>query len=159
MKAPARLTILSLLLLAVAFFGLACERQTPSPKEPPREEVQELTITLGGFLPGQPESEKIDGTCGLDLTRTVLTCDVYNGLPKWKIRELTFIVGRAPYEDADRRYYRVPASIEPLSTEQLTIRLGQTLPPDDVINLRQRKPTTIHHWMWQIVGARGVVAR
>jgi hypothetical protein len=107
---------------------------------------QDLRITFGGFVENHPEGGKLGGVCGTDDTRNVLNCDIYNGLLDWTVTEITLLVTWSPYGDDDKRYYRVPVSIEPLKTERVSVRLGLQLPPDD-------------RWGFQIMSARGSTAR
>jgi len=111
---------------------------------------QDLRITLGGYVQGDPEGGQLGGVCEPDNTRNALDCDIYNGLLDWSVTEITLALVWSPYRDDNKRYYRVSVSIEPLKSERLDVRLGLQLPPDDVVGTRTSK-----HWAWQIVGARG----
>ncbi len=113
---------------------------------------QDLRITLGGFVQDHPEGGKLGGGCGPDDTRNVLVCDIYNGLLGWTVTEVLLGVEWSPHGDDDKRFYRVSVSIEPLTTERVSVRLGLQLPPD-----RQLAPGTrpIRSWHWLIMNARG----
>lgn len=125
---------------------------TPQPKVPPDQELQ---LTMGGFLPNGPEDEKVDGICSPGPTRSALECDIHNGLPNWRLTKVTFVVTWAPYGDDDKKYYRVPISIEPLATAHCTFSLAAVLPSDDIYPNKGRAPTAVHHWGWSILTARG----
>jgi hypothetical protein len=105
---------------------------------------QILPLTLGGFLKDGPETERVTGMCRADNTRTLLNCDIYNGLPGWAITEVTLAVSWSPYEKDDVRYYQVAAMIKPRTTEHVTVRLGLQLPA---------------RWVWQNMGAKGYPAK
>lgn len=153
------------LLITLAFSGCeqaqrAAESVPSRPQPSTSPEPQDLALTLGGFLAGGPQSERVTGQCGPAPTRDVLTCDIYNGLPKWTLQEVTLVVVWTPYRDEERRYFQVPVSIEPLSTKQVTVRLGLTLPADEVFPpARTGEPRLIRHWSWLIVGAKGIRAQ
>lgn len=100
----------------------------------------------------------VQGICTPEPTRSSLSCDVYNG-SDWAITEVTFVVTWSPYQDDDKRLYRVPAFVEPLKTEALKFSLGIQLPPDDVIPIRGRSPRTLSHWSWAIDSAKGYHAK
>ena len=130
--------------------GIACER--PRPNAPvARQEVkreQVLPLTLAGFLKDGPKAEKIEGVCGPNITRNLLNCDIYDGLPAWTITEVTLFVSWWPYKEDNRRFH-VPITIKPLTTQHVTVRLGLQLPPDDV---RFKLPHK--RWSWQpVVGS------
>jgi hypothetical protein len=130
----------------VAVFLSGCSRTAPAqPEKAPAE--QYLNLTLGGFIKGGNEKQTVDGVCSTDNTRNVLNCDIYNGLPDWKITELGFAVTWKPYSDEDARVFRQRVSIAPLTTASVTFRLGTQL------------PSIQRDWGWQIVGARGVPAQ
>jgi hypothetical protein len=122
-----------------------------------RENAQQdraLPLTLGGFLKDGPEAERVEGVCEHDYTRTVLNCDLYNGLRGWVVTEVTLAVTWLPYRDGDLRYYQVPITIRPFTTERATIRLGLQLPNDEVVN-RAGKVEALQHWRWQNIGTKG----
>lgn len=112
---------------------------------------QDLTVTFGGFLKGGDEHEKLDGICAPDLTRTQLTCDVHNGLRRWKITQLTISVSWFPYSENDVMDYAQRVSIPPLNTAHVTLRLGTVLPDDTNI-----RGNAMKHWAWLIRGAKGI---
>jgi hypothetical protein len=148
-----------LLPLIVSFACVGCQKPGAST---PRSEVsdeQVLPITFGGFLKNGPENETLDGVCGTDDSRNLLTCDIHNGLSGWTITEVTLAVTWAPYGDGDKRYFRVPVTIQPEQSEHVAVRLGLQLPPDDVLNLGSRKGQTLQHWGWQTIGAKGRPAK
>jgi hypothetical protein len=151
-----RLTIATPVLSMVVSFG--CDtRSVPAVHEEGSRE-QTLALTLGGFLRDGPESEKISGVCGTDVTRNVLNCDVYSGLPEWTVTEVTMGVTVAPYEKDDARFYQVPILIKPRTTERIAIRLGLQLPPDNGKRPNGRA-TKFPLWGWQIEGAKGYPAK
>ena len=134
--------------ILVVLLILCCAR-TASPPEKALQQEQELQITLGGFIADHPEGGALDGVCGLtDYTRNEISCDIYNGLSHWKLTQVTIIVTWYPYEDGDRRDYRLPASLAPLTTE--TFRLGLQLRPDDTLGGHR-----IQHWGWTYGPVRG----
>jgi hypothetical protein len=126
-----------------------CSKQTPEAPQPPAEQV--LPITLGGFLQGGDERQTLDGVCRTDATRSLLTCDIYNGLLQWKITELDIRISWYPYSDNKVRDYRQKVSIPPLNTGTFTFRLGLTLPEE--ANLHGHLSKT---WHWLIASAKGV---
>jgi hypothetical protein len=150
MKTPS----IAIVCLACALIGCDTPQSPEKPKESPK--AQDLTITLGGFIENHPEGGSLGGTCVPDVMRNVLKCDVYNGLQDWTLTEITLVVTWLPYNQDDKRYYRETVSIEPLQTQQVSIRLGLQLPPDDVMRLRNRPPVTSHHWGWTYAGAKGL---
>ncbi len=93
-----------LLVGSMMLFGCQAGQYGPSAQRESKRQEQELPLTLGGFLKDGPETEKLDGVCGPDETRNVVSCDVYNGLPAWTITEVTFVVTWSPYKDDDKRY-------------------------------------------------------
>jgi hypothetical protein len=114
-----------------------------APQSTPQPKPQDLPITLGGFIEGHSESEKVSAACGIKSARETLFCDFYNGLPGWRLTEMTVVIVWSPYGDDDKRYFKIPVSIKPFMSEHQDIRLGLQLPRD------------AHHWGWQIVGAAG----
>jgi len=148
------MTLLRLFILAAAMAFGGCEPQPTQPLATKPQSDQELTLTFGGFVVGGPEDERVQGVCSLTEGRTVLECDIYNGLTKWTLTELTTVVTWSPYGPDDKRYYRTSVSAEPLTTSHITIRLGVVLPRDEYLGTgRNAQPLT--HWGWQTVGARG----
>lgn len=148
------------LLAFVSFVAVltACNNATPTPETAAKASKREedLVITFGGFLKDGPESEKLDGVCGTDLTRNELNCDIYNGLLSWNITEVTFEITWSPYQDEEKRFFRNRVSIPPMTTSHLSIKLGMQLPPDDMIKTRSNvAPTHLRHWSWLIAGAKG----
>lgn len=125
-----------------------CREAAQQPLQPPE---QDLRIAFGGFLDGGNESQKLEGTCSLDGTRSVLNCDIYNGLPKWQITALVIRVSWAPYSQADMRDFSVRATIQPLTTATVRFKLGKQLPADRI--LFPGHPG-VRHWAWLVVGAR-----
>jgi hypothetical protein len=143
----------------VAFSALSCSPDTvkPSPQAPKDED---LGLTLGGFREGRPDEGELNGICTGDSTRTVLNCDVYNGLKGWTVSEFTLMITWYPYKDDDKRSYAEHVSIEPMETNRASIKLGLQLPSDTQLIVRGRpfgKPQT--HWGWSIVSAKGHRAR
>jgi len=122
-----------------------CPHPAPSPNE------RDLKITIGGFLQGGNQEQKIDGVCGTDDTRHVLNCDIYNGLPNWRIAELVIKLAWAPYSDDNVRDYRERVSIPPLTTASTHVLLGTQLPADTIILGKILK-----HYHWLIIGAKAV---
>ena len=135
-----------------AGFAVGCSGVATLPPKAPIE--QELKITFGGFLQGGNEQQKIDGVCSTDGTRSVLKCDIYNGLPSWRVTELVIRVTWEPYSDEDVRDFRERVSIPPLTTGTMNFRLGAQLP--DNTSLRGQLQT---HWSWLVVGAKAVPAQ
>lgn len=138
---------------ACALFGCQATQIYEKPKEPP---PQDLRITSGGFVESHPERGTLHGVCETDATRTVLNCDIHNGLLDWTVTEITIGVTWSPHEDDDKRYFRESVSIEPLMTSQVSVRLGLQLPLDDVIKSRSLPPKRMKHWSWLIADAKGV---
>jgi hypothetical protein len=118
----------------------------PTLGQPPE---QNLRITYGGFLDGGDENQKIEGTCAADDTRSVLTCDIYNGLAKWQVTALVIRVTWSPYSQADVRDFSESNTIQPLTTGTVRFKLGKQLPADEVFSGRR-----LSHWSWLIVGAK-----
>jgi hypothetical protein len=110
-----------------------------SPRKPIERDLQ---ITLGGFVKGGNEQEKIEGTCTPVETGNVLNCDIYNGLAGWRITELVIRITWAPYSAEDVRDFRQRVTITPLTTVPVNLLLGMQLP-----GMR---------WGWIVVGAKGV---
>ena len=110
---------------------------------------QNLRITFGGFLDGGDENQKIEGTCSIDDTRSALTCDIYNGLPRWQITALIIRVTWAPYSQGDVRDFQERVMIRPLTTGTVRFKLGKQLPTDEVLRGRH-----VQHWGWLVVGAK-----
>jgi len=134
----------------------SCERpkQTPQPK---REDDQDLRITFGGFREGHPDEGKLEGVCSPDRTRSILDCDIYNGLEGWAVTEITLVVTWAPPSEDNKRLYMERVSIQPQTTERLTIRLGMQL-PEDTPGLKfhgGRLGPAQSHWGWLITSAKG----
>lgn len=145
-------------LFAAAILGLSlfsCDQPNRAPQTK-QEADSDLRITLGGFREGHPDGGKLEGVCTPDVTRTIMECDVYNGLEGWTVSEVTVVVTWSPYKDDDKRYYAQRVSIEPLTTERVSIRLGIQLPDDTRLKFRGGRLGPIEsHWGWQIVGAKG----
>lgn len=137
----------SLILAASIVLTAGCREseQLPLDQLPERD----LRITYGGFLDGGDENQKIGGTCSTDDTRSVLICDIYNGLPKWQITALIIRVTWAPYSQTDVRDFSERDTIQPLTTGTLRFKLGKQLPADGVSYGRR-----LSHWNWLIVGAK-----
>lgn len=119
-----------------------------------RREDVDLPLTYGGFLKDGPQTERIDGTCRPDNSRTILSCDLYNGLPGWTLTEVTLRLTRSPYKDEDVRDYKAAVVIKPFTAENVTIRLGLQLPADDHF-----RKYIFSHWGWLLVGAKGYPTR
>jgi hypothetical protein len=133
----------------VVLLIVCCTRTTSQPEKVLHE--QELQITPGGFIAEHPEEGSLDGMCGLtDHTRNEISCDIYNGLSHWKLTQVTIIVTWYPYEEGDRRDYRLPVSLAPLSTERQTFGLGLQLPTDTGVLGHET-----HHWGWTYGPVRG----
>jgi hypothetical protein len=146
----------------IIWVSLGCQgRVAPAPHDVTKRE-QVLPLTLGGFLKDGPEAERVQGVCGPDNSRNLLNCDIYNGLLGWTITEVTLYVSWSPYEKKDLRYYQVPVTIQPQTTEHVTVRLGLQLPPDEVDEvyevLHHGKFQTSRQWAWQNIGAKGYPA-
>jgi hypothetical protein len=142
-----------LVLTATLVFIFCSCRSASRPTKAPIE--QDLRITVGGFLEGGDEQQKLDGVCGTDDTRNVFNCDIYNGLPNWGITELVIRVVWAPYSAGNVRDFREQVSIPPLTTASLRFRLGTQLPEDTMLFHGR----TQQHWEWLVVGAKGIPAR
>lgn len=145
-------------LIAVEFLALcafSCDR--PERASPAKSESEvDLRITFGGFRDGHPDEGKLEGVCTPDPSRTILNCDIYNGLGGWAVSEFTLVVTWSPYNDDDKRDFVQRVSIEPSTTEHVSIRLGIQLPQDTRLKFRGGRlgpPET--HWGWQIVQAKG----
>lgn len=110
-----------------------------------------LPLTNGGFIQGGNEHQKVSGICTTDDDRTVLHCDIYNGLPDWKVTGITIRIAWLPYSDDDVRDFKQHAFIEPMTTVPVTVRLGIRLPDDTT-----ERGHKIGHWSWLIVGATAV---
>ena len=91
-----------------------------------------------------PEAEKVGGVCRPNDRRSLLDCDIYNGLSGWTITGVTLFLSWSPYEGDDSRYYEVRAVIKPCTAEHVSVRLG----------LGSRWVRT-SHWSWLIFGAKG----
>jgi hypothetical protein len=122
---------LSLMFAASIVFAAGCREAVRPTLDQPSE--QDLRITFGGFLEGGNENQKIEGTCSTDDTRSVLTCDIYNGLPKWQITALIIRVTWAPYSQADARDFQERVTIRPLTAGAVRFKLGKQLPADEVL--------------------------
>jgi hypothetical protein len=146
-------------LISTVFITLCAFSCTPPSQKPvPRPDAeQDLVLTFGGFLQGGDERQKLEGVCGTDQTRNVLSCDIYNGLQGWTVTELTFVITWTPYEEKNKRTFAQRVSIEPLKTEHVDIRLGLQLPPDTQFRNKRGVPIgqPQNHWAWLIVGAKG----
>jgi hypothetical protein len=138
---------LSLIFAASIMLTAGCREAVQPPLDQPRE--QDLRITFGGFLDGGDENQKIEGTCNTDDTRSVLTCDIYNGLPKWQITALIIRVTWAPYSQDNVRDFSERLTISPLTTGTVRFKLGKQLPADEVFSERR-----LSHWSWLVVGAK-----
>jgi hypothetical protein len=73
----------------------------------------------------------------------------------WKLSEITIILVHAPYEDDDRREYKIPVTINPLTTERARVMLGLQLPADTVLRRGNGKIDRFAHWKWMVGAARG----
>lgn len=137
---------------------LACdETKSPASNPIPKPQIeQNLTITLGGFIENGPEDQLLDGQCRPNLTRDVLQCDIHNGLIPWNITEITFQVIRTGDPENEHHYYRERVSIASLQTATVTIKLAMQLPADTRLTFRGRQTSTMTHWEWLIVGAKGI---
>jgi hypothetical protein len=127
----------------LALLAVGCQAGDPLNKTNAPTQTQVLPITLGGFIEGHPEAGHVDGACGIKSFRETLICDFYNGLQDWSLTEITVVVVRSPYTEDTSRYFKIPVSMKPLTSEHQDIRLGLQLPRDK------------HQWNWNIVGATG----
>jgi hypothetical protein len=150
-KASAVLPCAGLIVLVI----IGCAKQTASTQGDRPKPEQDLPLTFGGFLQGGPQEERLTGVCTPDLAREVLNCDVYNGLPAWKISEITIVVTWSPYNQEDKRSFRVPTAITPMTTEHCAVRLGLQLPEDEWLTRNRRPQDRLNKWGWQIMGAKG----
>jgi hypothetical protein len=137
-----RLSLLTSILLC------GCSNPAPNAKKSPSE--QNIPITFGGFIQGGNEKETVDGICRPDIGRSILTCDIHNGLPGWTLTQLDIRITTSPYSDSDVKDYRQRVLIPSLNTGSFTFHLGATLPNDTSL---AGKPLT--HWGWLIAGAWG----
>lgn len=137
---------LSLIFAASIMLTSCREAVQPQLDQPPE---QDLRITFGGFLDGGDENQKIEGKCSTDEARSDLTCDIYNGLPKWQITALVIRITWAPYSQADVRDFSERVTIQPLTTCTFRFKLGKQLPADGVFFGRR-----MSHWEWLVVGAK-----
>ena len=137
----------SLIFAASIMLTAGCREAGQPSLDQPSE--QDRRITYGGFLDQGDDNQKIEGTCSTDDTRSVLTCDIYNGLPKWQVTALIIRVTWAPYSQADARDYSERDTIQPLTTGTVRFKLGKQLPADEVFSGRR-----LSHWSWLIVGAK-----
>src|ERR1022692_2040395 len=101
----------SLAIACVAFALLGCGVMTFSEKSNDSPRGQELPLTFGGFIENHPDRGELSGTCTPDAARSVLNCDLYNGLLDWTLTEVTVAVTWSPYGQDDKRYYREIVSI------------------------------------------------
>jgi hypothetical protein len=143
---------------------IGCERETAPTQSGSAKREQELPLTFGGFLKGSPEDERLDGVCGPDPSRNVVECDIYNGLPGWRITEITIKVVILPSfkerpsasNNWDAKQYRVPVEIRPMMAEHIAVRLGLRIPPDEYSARGKGKgPVNLERWSWQLTGAKG----
>jgi hypothetical protein len=136
------------LIVAVALLSLGassgCGRQNSPTARAEAKREQVLPLTFGGFLKDGPEAEKVGGVCRPNDRRSLLDCDIYNGLSGWTITGVTLFLSWSPYEGDDSRYYEVRAVIKPRTAEHVSVRLG----------LGSRWVRT-SHWSWLIFGAKG----
>jgi hypothetical protein len=139
--------VFSLIFAASIMVTSGCREAVQPPLDQPSE--QDLRITFGGFLDGGDENQKIEGTCSTDDAHNAMTCDIYNGLPKWQITALIIRVTWAPYSQADVRDFSERVTIQPLTTGTVRFKLGKQLPADEVFVGR-----LVHHWSWLVVGAK-----
>jgi hypothetical protein len=122
------------LFCAIAALGLGRSRRMPI--------EQDLQITFGGFMKGGGENEKIEGTRRSIEAGNVLDCDIYNGLPRWRVTEIVIRVSWAPYSAGDVRDFRQHVSITPLTTAALNLRLATQLPGT--------------RWGWLVLSAKSI---
>src|ERR1700693_114408 len=145
--------LVALLLLALS--ACSCDQlQEPKAKQ---EGDPDLRITLGGFREGHPDEGSLDGVCTPDVARTVMDCDIYNGIVGWTVSEVTLVVTWSPYNEGDKRYYSEHVSLDPQKTQRVTIRLGLQLPLDTQLRNKSGAPIgrPSKHWGWSLVGAKG----
>lgn len=148
----------SIVLAGMLLLTLACDesRNPASHTVPKSQPEQDLAITFGGFIQNGAQDQLLDGQCHTNLTRDVLECDIHNGLIPWNIMEITFQVIRAGEKpEGEHHYYRERVSIASLQTQTVTIKLGMQLPADTHLTFRGGKSSTMSHWSWLIVGAKG----
>lgn len=143
MNRPATSLVLAALLVS------GCSKKTPGSSNGLAE--QNLAVTLGGFIQGGDEHQAIDGVCRVDQPRTSMTCDIYNGLPQWKITELSIRVTWFPYSTSNVRDFRERISIPPLTTGTVSFPLGLQLPADTSVQGHASA-----HWSWIVAAAKGV---
>lgn len=128
---------------------LSCESRNSGVEQASAPAEQDLQITLGGFIQGHPEGGSLAGTCTpTDYTRSEMVCDLYNGIANWNVTP-TIIVVWAPYQDDNKRVYRLPVAIPPLTTQRVTFKLGFQLPPDSA-----SRGERLTHWGWTYGPAR-----
>jgi hypothetical protein len=147
---------LAVALMVSAIIGCQAPTKTTESPPEPRNQEQVLSLTAGGFIENHPERGAVQGLCTADPTRTVLNCDIYNGISDWTLTEITLGVTWYPYDDEDKRYFHEKTSISPMTTAQVHIRLGLELPLDDSMKRKTGPPVNINHWAWLIVGAKGL---
>jgi len=137
-------------------FSLCSCDQLQQPKLKQENDL-DLHLTLGGFREGHPDDGTLDGVCTLNISRTAMDCDVYNGISGWIVTEVTLVVTWSPYTHNDKRFYSERVSIAPLKTERISIKLGLQLPPDDQLRNKRSAPIgpPLQHWEWSLVGAKG----
>jgi len=134
----------ALLAIAALALLLSCESQDSTVHQASTPVEQDLQITLGGFIQGHPEEGSLAGTCTpTDYSRSEMACDLYNGMSNWNITQATIVVVWAPYQDDNKRVYRLPLAIPSLTTQRVTFKLGFQLPPDSA-----SRGERLTHWGW-----------
>jgi hypothetical protein len=109
-------------------------------KEGETNPEQMLRIAVDGSLQGRPKTERLMGVCNTDDSRTMLICELYNGLPEWTITGVTMAVTWFPYRQGTERSYQLPVVIKPRTRGHVQVNLGVQLPL---------------LWSWQNVAAKG----
>lgn len=93
-QSPAKLVWAAAIALFIASTPCFGQQRTGKPDRPPAD--HEILLTLGGFIPGGDENQRVEGTCTPAASRDALSCDIYNGLTGWKLTQLRFRVTWSP---------------------------------------------------------------
>ncbi|MGB6393402.1 MAG: hypothetical protein WBF14_13640 [Candidatus Acidiferrales bacterium] len=120
----------------------------------PRKTVfeRDLPLTWGGFLLNGDPRQRIECACAPDEnTRSILKCEVHNGLHTWRVTELDFRVNWYPYGDGDVGTFRERVSIEPGADGAVSFGIGTRLVADTKTLSGNQK-----NWILLLVGAKAV---
>jgi hypothetical protein len=137
------LPIVKAAILAIAVCCVGCTRSSPQSLQMRTD--KEFDLDFSGHIQGVPDPQKVDGICTSLSGGTEIKCDIYNGFQGLEISEVTIAVIMDTTNSDPARFFKAKATIAPLTTETVNIKLGSQLAQDTWL-----KGQRFSHWEFVI---------